>query len=70
MVPIEVEEFAKKQGYETAEFSQEWKGYNCYGASYCKDELAIVGLPALILVDADSNMRMASYEEVMEWMDE
>lgn len=43
-------EFAKENGYETAEYLGEYKGNKCYEAIYRNDgEIYIVGLPAFIL---------------------
>lgn len=70
MLPTEVEEFAQKNGYETAEYMCEWRGYKCYEPVYSKEEPVYIGMPSMILVDVNDNIRMATYEEVMQRMDE
>ncbi|MBE5838440.1 hypothetical protein [Butyrivibrio sp.] len=70
MLPVEVDEFAKEHGYETADYLCEWRGFSCYEPVYTKDELAYIGMPAMILVDKDGKIRMATYDEVMQRMDE
>lgn len=70
MLPTEVEEFAQKNGYETAEYLCEWRGYTCYEPVYSKDEPVFIGMPSMILVDKNGSIRMATYDEVMQRMTE
>ncbi len=70
MVPSEVEEFAKKNGYETADYLCEWRNFTCYEPIYNREKMAFIGMPSMILVDKKGNIRMATYEEVMQRMDE
>ena len=70
MLPTEVEEFAKENGYETAEYMGVWRSYKCYEPVYSKDEAVYIGMPSMILVDENGKIRMATYEEVMQRMDE
>lgn len=66
-----IDEFAKKQGYDKAEYLGKWRGYRCYepilndGA-----DTAFVGLPLLILVDERDKIRMSTPEEAMKQLEE
>lgn len=62
-----VVEFAKKQGYKTAEFVTKWKGYDVYEPVF-SDELSYIGLPLWILVKG-SEIRMTDEKECFEILD-
>lgn len=70
MVKPSVDEFAKAQGYETAEYLCDWRGFKCYEPVLAKDELSFVGLPLLILEDINGNIRMSTSDEAMQQIDE
>ncbi len=65
-----VDEFAKSQGYEKAEYLCEWRGYKCYEPIVAEGEMSYVGLPLLILEDKNGGLRMSTPEEAMQQMDE
>lgn len=65
-----VNEFAKKQGYQWAKYLCNWNGFKCYEPIISKNEVAYLGLPLLILEDADGNIRMSTPEEAMEQLSE
>lgn len=61
----QVNEFARKHGYEKAEYLKKWKGYRCYEPIMSKGKISFSGLPLLILVKGDE-IRMSTPEEAME----
>ena len=58
--------FAKENGYETAIYHSKWKGYICFEPIYDTKKPSFIGLPSLILVEKNGNIRMSTYEETME----
>ena len=70
MVQASVDEFAKTQGYETAEYLGEWRGFKCYEPIVAESEVSFVGLPLLILEDEKGNIRMSTPEEALQQIDE
>lgn len=70
MKQSQVDEFAKSQGYETAEYLCEWRGFKCYEPIVAKNRMSYVGLPLLILEDEKGNIRMSTPEEAMQQIDE
>lgn len=70
MNQFEIDKFAKEQGYEKAEYLCEWRGYKCYEPIMDEEEISFVGLPLLILVDDNDNIRMSTPEEAMQQIDE
>lgn len=70
MAQLLINEFAKSQGYETAEYLCEWRGYKCYEPIIAEGEMSFVGLPLLILEDTKGNIRMSTPEEAMQQIDE
>lgn len=64
-------EFAKKNGYDGAEPRGEWKGYEVYEPTFkdSGEELAIVGLPLVILVKGEE-IRMSTPDEALERLDD
>ncbi len=61
-----VQKFAKERGYENAEYLCEWNGFKCFEPIFNKVQPSYVGAPLLILVDANDNICMATYEESMQ----
>ena len=70
MKQIDINSFAKKNGYERAEYLNEWNGFSCYEAIFDKDDVACVGLPLLILIDDKDNIRLSTPDEAMRHVDE
>lgn len=70
MRQADVEEFAVKMGYETAEYLCEWNGFHCYEPILVKGRISYVGLPLLILEDSAGNIRMSTAEEAMQQLDD
>lgn len=70
MVQPSVNEFAKTQGYEKAEYLCEWRGFKCYEPVVAEGEVSFVGLPLLILEDEKGNIRMSTPEEALQQIDE
>lgn len=64
-------EFAKKNGYDGAEPCGEWRGYEVYEPTFedSGKELAIVGLPLVILVKGEE-IRMSTPDESLERLDD
>lgn len=61
--------FARRQGYETAEYRGEWRGFNCYEPIFKKGKVAYIGLPVLIL-ESNGNIRMSTSDEAFQFIDE
>ena len=59
--------FAKKKGYETAEFLFNKNGYNVYEPIMKVGEVSYIGLPHTILVKG-YKIRMTEYPECFEYM--
>jgi hypothetical protein len=59
----QINTFAKKQGYSSAIYTGEWRGFHCYEPSYNDDQVRLTMLPYVILVDTNNNIRMSSPEE-------
>ncbi len=65
---MSVTEFAKKMGYEGAEFLHVWRGNHCY-MPVLKDEAGMIGLP-LIIMKKGREIRMSTPDEALEHFDE
>ncbi|MBB5183428.1 hypothetical protein [Catenisphaera adipataccumulans] len=65
-----VKQFAKQHGYDFASFLSEWNGYRCYEPEFEGDGMNFVGLPLIILVSADGNIRMSTADEAMQFLRE
>ena len=65
-----VNEFAKENGYERAEYLCDWHGFRCYEPILSEGRISFVGLPLLIFEDALGNLRMSTPEEAMQRMAE
>ena len=70
MVQPSIDRFAKRQGYATAEYLGEWRGFKCYEPILAEGDMSFVGLPLLILEDGSGNVRMSTPEEAMQQIDE
>jgi hypothetical protein len=69
MSESKVIEFARKQGYDTAQKIKPWRGFEVYEPLFAGDEIVMVGLPLLILVKGDT-IRMSTADEAMKHIDE
>ena len=65
-----VQEFAKLKGYQKADYINDWNGYRCFEPIKNEDKSSFIGLPLLILVDENENIRMSTNEEAMKQMRE
>ena len=63
-------EFAKKNGYNSAEYLCEWNNYTCYEPIFKENAVSYIGLPLLILEDSEGNLRMSTPEEALEQIDD
>lgn len=70
MLEKEIEEFAIKQGYKKATFLCKWNGFNCYEPIVSEEDVSFTGLPLLILVSENGEIRMSTPDEAMRQMDE
>lgn len=61
-----INQYAKKQGYDYAEYLIEWKGYSCYDPKYKDNIHRCTGLPYRILSDSKGNLRLTTDKETME----
>ena len=66
MKKAKITEFAEKNGYDGAEYIGEWNGFKCYEPYFDGDDITAVGLPLLILVDKDENIRMSTPAEALQ----
>lgn len=62
-------DYAKKQGYETAEFLRDWRGYKVFSAIYNSKENCCVGLPYIILVKGEE-IRLSTPDECFDFLNE
>lgn len=68
---MNVQEFAKKQGFVKAQKIAPWRGYVCYEALVGDpDEEPRIGFPQIILEKPGVMFRMAQYDEAMAYLDE
>jgi hypothetical protein len=72
MIPQEkIDNFAKNNGYLTAEHIGRWKDYDCYEPKLTDaDEIATVGPPILILVDNNGSIRFSTIDEAYQQIDD
>lgn len=68
--PNAVIEYAKSQGYESAEYLCDWRGFHCYEPILTEGEVSYIGLPLLILVDSTGKIRMSTADEAMQQLEE
>ena len=61
-----VQDFAKEQGYKKAVYLNDWNGYKCYEPIFDKKQPSFTGLPLIILVDKDNNIRMSTSDEALQ----
>ncbi len=64
-----VEAFAKKQGYETVNPLEPWRGYDVYEPVENDGEIAYIGTPMIILVKGNE-IRMSTLEEAYQQLKE
>lgn len=61
---FKVRKFAKKNGFRGARYLQDWKGYKVYEPYMRLTKISYIGLPQLILVNEQQEVRMATPTEV------
>ena len=62
--------FAKEQGYETAEYIGKWKNYDLYEPVFSTEaEVSYIGLPFTIMVKGDL-IRMSTVDEAFEQLND
>lgn len=61
----DVNEFAIKQGYKGAKYIGNWKKYRVYEPYMTSNEVSFVGLPLVILVNENGEIRMSTSDEAM-----
>lgn len=64
-----VNDFARAQGFDGAQYLHAWRGYDVYGALFTGDGVSYVGLPLVILVKGET-IRMSNEDEAYEHLDE
>lgn len=62
-------EFAKKNGYETAEKLNNWNGYECYEPIMDSKKETAIGPPLIILVKGEK-IRMSTPDEAFQQIDD
>lgn len=67
MSRTEVLEFAKLEGWDDVERSDDWRGFEVWLGT--ADAVRYVGLPLVILVSGGS-IRRASVDETFDWLDD
>ena len=67
----DVIKFAKKNGYDRAEYDTKWRGYDVYLPIIDgkQDEIVCIGPPIIILVKGEK-IRLSSPDEAFEYIDE
>ena len=61
---FKVRNVAKKNGFRGARYLHDWKGYKVYEPYMKLTEISYIGLPQLILVNEQQEVRMAKPDEV------
>ncbi len=61
----DVNEFAIKQGYKGAKYIGNWKKYRVYEPYMTSNEVSFVGLPLVILVNENGEIRMSTSDEAI-----
>ena len=64
----DVVSFAKKQGYSSAKFLNNWNGFEVYEPIYHENDTSFIGVPLVILVK-DDIIRMSTLDEAFEQLD-
>lgn len=61
---FKIRKFAEKQGFRGARYLQDWKNYKVYEPYMSLTEVSYIGLPQLILINEQKEVRMATPSEV------
>jgi hypothetical protein len=69
-VPNAVIDFAKANGYETAEYLCDWRDFHCFEPILNPGEISFIGLPLLVLMDSRGKIRMSTPDEAMKQLEE
>lgn len=62
---IKVDDFAKENGYLKAVYICDWNGFQCFEPIFSEDDVAYIGIPQIILVDDEDNIRISTTDEAM-----
>ncbi len=62
-------EYAKKNGYDTAQYLNSWRGYDVYEPIFDGEGTVFIGPPLVILVK-DNKIRMSTVDEAYQHLDE
>ena len=65
MLNKEIDEFAQNNGYKGAKYIGNWKEYKVYEPYMEKNQVSYIGLPLVILVNANGEIRMSTPNEAM-----
>lgn len=63
---VRVQNFAKEKGYQKAIYLNDWNGYKCFEPIFDETQPSYIGLPLLILVDSNNNIRMSTSDEAFQ----
>lgn len=66
----EINRFARQHGYDGAKYLYDWEKYNVYEPFINNEQLTYTGLPLVILVDNNGEIRMSSSDEAMAILDD
>ena len=64
-----INEYAIAHGYNEIKYIGNWKNYKVYTPYMSNDEISYVGLPLVILVSNESEIRMSTSDEAMSIID-
>ena len=71
MTQSDIDKFAQQQGYSKAEYLCEWREFQCYEPIIGDGtQPSFIGLPLLVLVDRNDNIRMSTSAEAMQQLRE
>lgn len=65
-----IDKFAQENGFLRGSYLGKWHEYECYEPIASNEGFSYLGLPLMILEDADGNLRMSSHEEAFQRIDE
>ena len=64
-----IKEFAQNQGYKGAKYIGKWKEYKVYEPYLDSKQVAFTGLPLVILVSKNGEIRMSTEDEAMDTLE-
>ena len=65
----DVDKFAQENGYKGAKYNGKWKKYKVYVPYMDEKEVSYIGLPLVILVNNQGEIRMSTSDEAMAIID-